>query len=113
MDLRQYFRKIREVEATISVPHIFVTSLETADGGKAGVVTEVTRGIAAKMIAEGRAVVATEDEKQRFLADQENERVAADRADVARRLHVTVVSDGREHPSNLESVVNESRSSRK
>lgn len=113
MDLRQYFRKIREVEATINAPHIFVTSLETADGGKAGVVTEVAREIAARMIAEGRAVLATEAEKQRFLAHQESERVLAEKADVARRLHVTVVSDGRALPSNLDSVANENRSSRK
>jgi glycine/serine hydroxymethyltransferase len=113
VDLRQYFRKIREVEATINTLHIFVTSLETADGGKAGIVTEVTRAIAAKMIAEGRAVLATETEKQRFLVDQENERLAAERADAARRVQVTVVSDGRALPSNLESVANGSRSLRK
>lgn len=113
MDLKKYFRKIREVEATISTPHIFVTSLETADGGKAGLVTEVAREIAAKMIAEGRAILATETEREAFLAHQESERLAAEKADVARRLHVTVISDGRTLPSNVESSANESRTSRK
>ena len=93
MDLRHYFRKMREIEASIRDEHPFVTSLETSDGGKAGVVTEVSRELAAKMIAEGRATLSTEAEKERFLEQQSAERATAQKAEMARRLQVTVVTD--------------------
>ncbi len=93
MDLRHYFRKIREIEATITETHVFVSSLETSDGGKAGVVTEVGRELAAKMIAEGRAALATKGEKEAFLERQGEARAAAQKAEMARRLQVTIVSD--------------------
>ncbi len=94
MDLRHYFRKIRETEASIGEPQTFVVSLETADGGKVGIVTEVRRELAAKMIVEGRAVLATEQEKEAFLTQQAAARTAALKAEAARRLQVTIVSDG-------------------
>lgn len=93
MDPKHYFRKIREIEATISEPHAFVCSLETSDGGKAGVVTEVGRELAAKMIAEGRAALATKAESEQFLEKQAAARAAAQKAEMARRLQVTIVSD--------------------
>jgi len=93
VDLRHYFRKIREIEATISEPHVFVCSLETSDGGKAGVLTEVGRELAAKMIAEGRAALATKTESEQFLDKQAAARAAAQKAEMARRLQVTIVSD--------------------
>ncbi len=93
MDLRQYFRKIREIEATIAEPHTFVTSLETSDGGKAGVITEVSRYLAAKMIVEGRGVLTSEADRQEFVEKQKTARDAATRAEAARRLQVTIVSE--------------------
>ncbi len=93
MNLKQYFGKIREIEATIGEQFLFVSSLETSDGGKPGVVTEVSREVAAKMIAEGRAVLATKIEKERFLEQHAAGRAAAEKAELARRLHITVVSD--------------------
>jgi hypothetical protein len=93
VDLKHYFRKIREIEATITEPQTFVTSLETADGGKPGIVTEVKRELAAKMIVEGRAVLATDEEKERFLQRQAAARIAAQKAEAARKLQVTIVSD--------------------
>ncbi len=93
MDLRHYFRKMREIEASITDAHPFVTSLETSDGGKAGVVTEVSRELAAKMIVEGRAALSTEAEKEHFLEQQSAERASALKAEMGRRLQVTVVTD--------------------
>jgi hypothetical protein len=113
VDLKQYFRKIREIEATISTPHTFVTSLETSDGGKGGTVTEVAREIAAKMIAEGRALLTTKTEREAFLVQQETERVAAEKAEAARRLHVTIVSDSQSIRPTLQCVPSDSNTSRK
>jgi hypothetical protein len=55
MDLRIYYQKIRDVEATITEEFPVVVSKETPDGGKKGVRTQVPRKIAAKMIVEGLA----------------------------------------------------------
>ena len=43
MDLRAYYQKIRDTEAEITEAFPMVVSLATADGGKEGVLTEVTR----------------------------------------------------------------------
>lgn len=94
MDLRQYFRKIREIEANMPDQHVFVTSLETPDGGRAGVITEVPREVAAKMITEGRAQLSTKTERDQFIETQKAARAAAQRAELAQKLQVTIISDG-------------------
>lgn len=62
MDLRVYYRKIREVEATIPGTSTAVVSLATPDGGKDGLITEVPRRVAAKMVVDGTAKLATDGE---------------------------------------------------
>ena len=91
MDLRQYFKKIREVESGLGDLFPVVVSLETPDGGKAGVASEVSPEQAAKLIVEGCARLATEAEKQAYYAKQTSERKAVERAEMARRLQVTIV----------------------
>ena len=58
MDLRVYYQKVRDVEARIPGPYVLVESLATPDGGKAGLLTEVPRRVAAKMIVDGAAKLA-------------------------------------------------------
>ncbi len=102
MDLRQYFRKFREVEASLIDPYLLVVSMETPDGGKAGVVSEVSRQIAAKMIIEGRAVLANAKDEKLYRELQVVARKAAEKADLARRVQVAIISEpGSEsdHPS--------------
>ena len=67
MDLRAYYRRVREVEATITDEHPVLVSLATPEGGREGVRTEVSKPNAARMIAEGRARLATAEEAQEFL----------------------------------------------
>ena len=93
MDLRQYFRKIQDLEAAITEPFPVVVSLETEDGGKAGLFTEVSRANAAKMIAEGRAVLAGPEEKMQFTARQLANRRVAEAAEATRRVQVAIVSE--------------------
>jgi hypothetical protein len=93
MDLRQYFRKIREVEATLSDEYPVVSSLETADGGKNGTISEVSRATAARLIVEGRAVLATEAERERFLQEQQAARAIAERAEAAKRLQIAYITE--------------------
>jgi len=58
---------MRKLEQEITGEHVVLVSLETPDGGKSGVKTEVTRENAAKMIVEGRARMATKSEAAEYL----------------------------------------------
>ncbi len=93
MDVRQYYRKLRGIEASISEPYLLVVSLETTDGGRPGAVSEVSRYVAAKLILEGRAVVASETEKLAYLDHQAIVRKVSHKADLARRVQVAIIAD--------------------
>lgn len=93
MDLKQYYRKIYEVEAGITDKYPIVVSLETTDGGKAGVLSEVSRPVAAKMIVEGCAVLASPTEKEQYLEEQAIAKKLAEKAELARRVQVAIISD--------------------
>jgi hypothetical protein len=64
MDLRGYYKKIKDLESAIEEPYTMVVSLPTPEGGKAGQRTEVSRALAAKMITDGLARLATSTERQ-------------------------------------------------
>lgn len=66
MDLRQYYQAIQQVEKAIQENAVVVVSTATADGGKAGILSEVPRHIAARMVVEGKAMVATEEQTVNF-----------------------------------------------
>jgi hypothetical protein len=68
-----------------------MVSLPTAEGGKAGVKTEVPRAIAAKLIAEQRARVATEQEALEFHEANQQARSQYEEEAAARRLQVMVI----------------------
>ncbi len=112
MDVRQYYRKLREVEAGISDPFVLVSSLETADGGKAGIINEVTREQAAKGIVESRVRLSTEAEQKAYLAKRTADRKAYDKAETARRVQVTIVQKDEAETSEEETTAPE-KSSRK
>ena len=91
MDVKTYYQKIRQTEATIPTPYAVVTSLPTDDGGKRGVLVEVPRHLAAKMIVEGSAEMAPEQEAAQFIHGQQAACKAAEEAAVAAKLEVTMV----------------------
>jgi|SRR5438270_11745956 len=99
MDLRRYFRKLREVESELTEQYPMVVSLETPDGGKPGLVSEVARETAAKMIVEGKAAVASESDREAYRKEQANSKAAARKAELARRLQVAIVADPELHAS--------------
>jgi hypothetical protein len=92
MDLRLYYQKIRDKESEITDAFPIVVSNETADGGKPGVLTEVTPGIAAKMVVDGVARLATAQEAKTFRAAQVEAKRVADQAAAAAKVQFTVVS---------------------
>lgn len=93
MDLKVYYRKIREVEAEIAGADVVVVSLETPDGGRAGVRSEVPAKIAAKLLVEGRVRLASDEEAAEH---RENARLACEKAleeAAAKKLQVAIVSE--------------------
>ena len=91
MDLKAYFRKIRDYEQTLPEPFVVIVSEQTDDGGQAGILTEAPRYLAAKMVVERRARVASDEETKAFHEAQAEARQAAEQLAAASRMHITVV----------------------
>ena len=91
MDLRKFFKKIRDLEKTINEEYPLVVSLATDEGGKAGIFTEVSRYQAARMIIEGRAQLASAEEKLRFEEDRSAAQKAAEELELAKHMHFSVI----------------------
>ena len=92
MDLKTYYQKIRDTEAAIPAAYAVVVSKATDDGGKTGVTVEVTRHVAAKMVVEGSAALATTDQSAAFHEQQAAAQKAAQEAAAAAKVSVTMVS---------------------
>jgi hypothetical protein len=80
MDLRVYYQKIRKIEAAIKESEAVIVSRETADGGKRGVKTDVPRSVAARLVAEEKADLASAEEAAQYRADVEAKWKAAEEA---------------------------------
>lgn len=95
MDLQAHYGKIRQEEHKLEDEFPLISSHETADGGRAGVVSEVTRRIAARFIALGLARIATGEEKKIYRdAQAEARRTAEDALDMARQTTAALLSRG-------------------
>ncbi len=93
MNLRAYYRKIREVEDAIPDDYVVVMSQETPDGGRANVGSEVSRHMAAKMIVEGRARLASTDEEKTFLDTLSEARTRAAEEAMAKKVQIAIVQE--------------------
>lgn len=71
MDLRAYYEKIGRIEALIDTAFAVVISRAMPDGGRGGVKTELPRGMAARLIADGKADLASPEEAAQFRAETE------------------------------------------
>lgn len=80
MEVKSYFQTIRSVEDSLPDDQVVVSSLATADGGREGRLLELNRSIAAKMIVDRRARLATEEETKRH-----REKVQGESAESAAR----------------------------
>lgn len=91
MNLKAHYQKIREVERTLVEPFTVLVSHATPDGGKEGVLTEVPSRVAARMIAEGHAHVATADEAKEFRQKTADAKRTADEEALASKMQITIV----------------------
>ena len=93
MDLRAYYQKLRQMEASIADEHVVVVSCETPDGGRAGVKTEVSRSVAAKLVVEGRARLANAEETAGHQEAVAEAKRKAEQLANAGKLQLTVISE--------------------
>lgn len=91
MDVKAYYRKVREAEASLTGEHLVMVSLATSEGGKPGVKTETSRANAARLIAEGSARVATEEEARQFHEAHRTAREKHEQDEAARKVQVVIV----------------------
>ncbi len=66
MNLKERFLRIKALAETISEPYLVVKSVSTSDGGKEGVLSLVSREIAAQMLVDGKCGRANEEEEEEF-----------------------------------------------
>jgi hypothetical protein len=92
MDLQVYYKKIRAMEESFKDPSVVLVSLETPDGGREGVRTEVPRRTAARMIVDGSARLATADEAHDFQEQKAEGKRQADQQAAASRMQFTVIT---------------------
>jgi hypothetical protein len=92
MDLQVYYKKIRAMEESLKDPSVVLVSLETPDGGRPGVRTEVPRRIAARMIIEGAARMATVEEAREFQEQKAEAKRQADQLAAVSRMQFAVIS---------------------
>ncbi|MEJ7606972.1 MAG: hypothetical protein WKF37_12080 [Bryobacteraceae bacterium] len=93
MDIRMYFQKVRELERSLQDPFVVVVSLDTSDGGKAGVTTEVSRFRACQLVVEGKARLATKEETDTHTEEGWQARTAAEQALAATKVQFVTLSD--------------------
>ncbi len=93
MDLRVFYQKLRKVEQEIADPHVVVVSNETPDGGRAGQKSEVSRNMAARLVVEGKARLASPQESAEFRSVIELGRREAEQRALAQKIQVNVVSE--------------------
>jgi hypothetical protein len=93
MDLRNYFQRMRQIESEIAEPFVVVSSLDTPDGGKSGQLTEVGRAVAAKLIVDLRARLATAEETREYKERAERARLEAEQAAARAGMHFTLLTE--------------------
>ena len=94
MNLKGYYQKLREMERSLVEPFVVIASQETPDGGREGTLTEAPRLIAAKMILEGRARIATDEQVRAFQLGKAEAKRLADQEVALSKVQVTVVPAG-------------------
>jgi hypothetical protein len=80
MDLKDYYQRMKELEESIPGAHVVIVSLATPDGGRQGQETEVPKAVAARLVLDKKARLATEEETRAFEVRKQELRVAAEAA---------------------------------
>lgn len=92
MNVKAYYQKIRELERALTDSFVVIVSHDTSDGGRGGLLTEVPKHLAARMIADERAHLASEDATLQFREKSAEAKHTAEELLLADRRHVTPVA---------------------
>ena len=93
MDLKKYYRKLRDIQRDILDDYVVVRSLPTPDGGVAGRLTEVGKEVAARMLLDGIAELAGPDEIESFRRELDDQRLREEQKRAAAQIQFTVLSE--------------------
>ncbi len=93
MDLKIYYRNVRKIEEKIDGADAVVVSCETPDGGRAGVLSEVPKRMAARLVADGRALIASEESAAKYREGLEQIRQRALEERAAHCVRVAVIPE--------------------
>lgn len=92
MDLRAYYRKIRDLESTLD-EFVIVKSLPTESGGKGGVLSEAGRSTAARMTVDGVAEIASAEEAEEYRQSRDEARKAELERRQSSQIQFNVITD--------------------
>ena len=90
---KDYYREITAQEAAIEKPFVLVISLQTPNGGRAGIESELNRVTAAKMIVDKQVRLATPEEVKRLRDDREEKQRQKDLASLQERVRMTRLAE--------------------
>jgi hypothetical protein len=93
MDMRVFYQKIRDLENAIGADSVLTVSLSTPDGGKEGVLTEVSKRIAARTVVEGKARLATPEETSAYRAEAEERRKEFEERALVNQAKFSVIAE--------------------
>ena len=93
MDLRSYYRRIHETEESLDGEAIVIESMATPSGGKAGHFTEVARSTAARMIVDGLAKAASDQDAAAFRQGAAEATKTEQERRQAAQVQFTVISE--------------------
>lgn len=108
MDLKGYYRKIREAEARLEDEYPILRSRATEEGGKAGRLVEVTRPVAARMVVDGIAELAGAEEAAEYRAESVRAREQEQERRRAEQIQFTILAE-----RDIESLRKATRNARK
>jgi hypothetical protein len=92
MDMKKYYKKLREIEATLP-DEVVLISKDTPEGGRAGVFTEAPRPVAARLIVEGAAERASEEDAAVFVKETRERHTEELRRRAAASIQVSVITE--------------------
>ncbi len=93
MDIKGFYQKVRQVAETIAETYAVVISMPTPDGGREGIASEVARALAALLVVEGKARLASAEETKAFRDRSAEAKATADQQAAAGKVQITVLSD--------------------
>jgi hypothetical protein len=96
MNMKTYYKKLREVEASLP-DEVVLVSKDTPEGGRGGRFTEAPRHVAARLITEGVAERASDEDAAAFVNATREAHAEELRKRAAASIQVSIVTEEQAH----------------